>query len=91
MKNLKNHLRNVIFTKKLVLSDCSILSDICLPQFCRSKKYGLFSRLVPPIFNCFPSFICFTAAQDLSADPVPSLFDAKNTGVRQKVEFMLQI
>ncbi len=43
-------------------------------SFAEVKRIALFSRLVPPKFDLFPSLICFTSAQDLFANPIPSLW-----------------
>ncbi len=44
-------------------------------SFGEVKRVALASRLLPPKYECFPFFICFTSAQDRSTDPIPSLLD----------------
>ncbi len=48
------------------------------------KSIALFSRLVPPTFDHFPSFIFFKSSQDLSTNPIPSLLDVTQQATKPR-------
>ncbi len=72
--------------KKSVLSELVAFWEIFASlSFAEVERIALFSRLIPPRFDLSPSLICFTSAQDLSANPIPSLLDVTWQATKQKM------